>query len=215
MSRSSAKRRKERLKQQSDDPKWIGIRNLLALYGLRIYFDREMLRKPATRETAAVFTEGYRIHRGKVGHILHVGNIFADAPLEAWIEACAKIDREGTSLDPYAHMMQYMGAYKGTAGASLWASYKKCQWVNLQKRWQGVRPKTIGIDFETIEEHARMARAMFVTDESIAIYQAPAAVEPAPVPARRGWRGYTASAGARGSQRVAAQDRPPRTIPRK
>lgn len=208
MSRSSQQRRKERLKQQSDDPKWVAIRNLLMLHGLRISYDGEL---HSARTVGGVVLNkcagGYRIHRrSRVLYGSYVASIYADAPLEEWIDVCAKIDRG--EIDPFAGLMQ-----AGYKIKSLWAGYGgKTKWLTgtqltqqalrLQKRYRRAHPKILGIDFETHDEFVILAP----------LDQAAKPVEPAPRPARRGWRGYVAPADARKPLRQRAADRPPRKI---
>lgn len=222
MSRSSQQRRKERLKRQSDDPKWVAIRNLLALYGLRVSYDREM-RSPRVvgGEPVNERAGGYRIHRGPPGRTVHVGSIFEDAPIEDWIGRCVVIDR-GEYPDLYPALM-FRGTHTRMAGraAHLYAAYGgKAKWLSpqqlvaeslkIQKRYRHAHPKVLGIDFETAE--ARIHGATWVRDELTQVDQAAEPVEPAPSPARRGWRGYVAPTDAREPLRQRQANRPPRKI---
>lgn len=79
MSKGSRKRRKARITEEMQDPKWFAIRNLLTVYSLKI-------RRLVRRDRHGNDEKFYAVYV----HDRYIGDVTLDAPIEAWVKLATK-----------------------------------------------------------------------------------------------------------------------------
>lgn len=111
MSKGSRKRRKARIAEEMQDPKWFAIRNLLTVYSLKI-------RRLVRRDRHGNDEKFYAVYV----HDRYIGDVTSTAPIEEWVKLATKPSEyveltgrrfQGTTYDSLAKHWRGQ-SFKGT-----------------------------------------------------------------------------------------------------